>query len=382
MNRSNRIDLSKLPAPKLIEELDYEVILAEMRAKMRELCPEWTGYELESDPANKVLEVAAYREMLIRQRVNEAACGVMVAFATGSDLDHLAAFYPEKRLSGARAVFRANLKLSAPLDVDVTIPANYVIVAKNGEFEAKLRKSITLAPGETERAGDFEVTKPFGSEGNGLLLRWDAITPLPFVVAEIGQTEASHSGADEESDAAFRARIPESLHQWSTAGAYGAYRCHAMSADARIKDVEAWSPERGHVTVAVLAWEGSGVADGEMIERVRAKLNHEDARPGTDLVTVVSAEIVPYSIKMTLELYPGVAGEPLLEEATRRVREKVSALHGLGLDIPRSAITAAAHLEGIKRVDLVEPAEDIHIGRQQAAHCTDIEIGSRVADEI
>ena len=121
-----------------------EVILAEMRAKMRELCPEWTGYELESDPANKVLEVAAYREMLIRQRVNEAACGVMVAFATGSDLDHLAAFYPEKRLSGARAVFRANLKLSAPLDVDVTIPANYVIVAKNGEFEAKLRKSITL----------------------------------------------------------------------------------------------------------------------------------------------------------------------------------------------------------------------------------------------
>ena len=94
----NRIDLSKLPAPQLIEELDYESILSQMRTKMREICPEWTGYELESDPANKILEVAAYREMLLRQRVNEAARGVMIAFATGSDLDHLAAFYGVTRL--------------------------------------------------------------------------------------------------------------------------------------------------------------------------------------------------------------------------------------------------------------------------------------------
>lgn len=381
MNRSNRIDLSKLPAPKLIEELDYEVILAEMRAKMRELCPEWTGYELESDPANKVLEVAAYREMLMRQRVNEASRGVLIAFAQGSDLDHLAAFYPEKRLEGASAVFPARIMLTQEMDVEVTVPKGFTVVAKSGAVEARLMDEVVFFPGALAISGMFEIVKPSGLQGNGLWLAWDAITPLPFV-AGIRQEEVSSGGSDEESDAAFRARIPESLHQWSTAGAYGAYRCHALSADARIKDVEAWSPERGHVTVAVLAWEGSGVADGEMIERVIAKLNHEDARPGTDLVTVVSAEIVPYSIKMTLELYPGVAGEPPLEEATRRVREKVSALHGLGLDIPRSAITAAAHVAGVKRVELLEPAEDIHIERQQAAYCTNVEIGSRVADEI
>ena len=125
------IDLSKLPAPQLIEELDYEKILTEMRTKLRELLPEWTGYELESDPANKVLEVAAYREMLLRQRVNEAARGVLVAFAQGSDLDHLAAFYPEKCLEGALATFVGKLTLAAPLGMDVTIPADYRIVAKN-----------------------------------------------------------------------------------------------------------------------------------------------------------------------------------------------------------------------------------------------------------
>ena len=143
----NRIDLSKLPAPQIIEELDYEIILTEMRKKLQELLPEWTGHELESDPANNVLEVAASREMLLRQRVNEAARAVLLAFANDSDLDHLAAFYPERRLPGAAATFRAWLRLSAVLDVDVTIPGGYSIVAKNGAIEAKMLEIVTISAG-------------------------------------------------------------------------------------------------------------------------------------------------------------------------------------------------------------------------------------------
>ncbi len=377
----NRIDLSKLPPPQLIEELDYEVILAEMRKKMMEVCPEWTGYELESDPANKIMEVAAFREMLIRQRVNEATRGVMVAFANKSDLDHLGAFYPEKRLDGAAAIFTARLNLSAALDVDVTIPAGYAVVAKNGKIEAHLHETVVIAPGETEELGTFEIVKPLGVAGNGLMLRWDAITPLPFVV-EIEQIDVSHGGADTESDAAFRLRIQESLHQWSTAGAFGAYRYHAKSSDVRIKDADAWSPERGCVTVAVLSEEGDGTADAMMLQRVLEKLGHEDARPGTDLVTVIGAEITRYEIRLVLEMYPGVAGEPPLEEARKRVESKAAELHGLGLDVPRTALIAAAHLEGVKRVELIEPDADIAVARHQAAWCNDIEIGSRIADEL
>ena len=76
--------------------------------------------------------------MLLRQRVNEAARGVLIAFAQGSDLDQLAAFYPEKRLEGAAATFAGKLILAAPLDMDVTIPTDYRIVAKNGAVEARL----------------------------------------------------------------------------------------------------------------------------------------------------------------------------------------------------------------------------------------------------
>ena len=377
----SRIDLSKLPAPQIIEELNFETILADMRRKMTELCPDWTGYALESDPANKVMEVAAYREMLLRQRVNEAARGVMVAFAAGGDLDHLAAFYPEERLPGAAATFRALLKLSAALDVDVTIPSAYTVVAKNGAIEALLRETVTIYPGLTETEGIFEIIKPSGAEGNGLFLTWDAVTPLPFVTAAAEQLEASHGGSDAESDEDFRRRVPLALERYSTAGPKGSYEAWALKAEERVKDVSATTPEPGVVHVYLLSKEGDGTADEAMISRVREILNDDGVRPLTDEVEIFSANIIHYEVRMTVEIYPGVAGEPPYEEARRRVRAKVQNLHGLGMDITRTALMAAAHVEGVKLVELLEPSGDIGVSASEAAYCMNIEVGSRVADE-
>ena len=67
-----------------------------MRNKLIEIDPEFTAY-LESDPLIKLMEVAAYRELLLRQRINQAAKANLLAFATGSDLDNLAAFYGIER---------------------------------------------------------------------------------------------------------------------------------------------------------------------------------------------------------------------------------------------------------------------------------------------
>lgn len=59
--------------------------------------PEFTAL-VESDPAYKVLEVAAFREVLLRQRVNEAIKAVTLAYALDDDLDQLAARYNVQRL--------------------------------------------------------------------------------------------------------------------------------------------------------------------------------------------------------------------------------------------------------------------------------------------
>ena len=103
-------DLAALPRPAIVEQIDYEAIRLRMVAKFRQLWeaarqkrPELPAYDvelLESDPAMVVLQAGAYREMLLRQRVNEAARASLVAFATGTSLDHLVASVGMTRMAG------------------------------------------------------------------------------------------------------------------------------------------------------------------------------------------------------------------------------------------------------------------------------------------
>ena len=82
--------------PNIIEPLNFEEIFARMKEEL--VCRDETFSALvESDPAMKVLEVAAWRELLLRQRINEAVKGNLLKFATGEDLDNLAEFYGVER---------------------------------------------------------------------------------------------------------------------------------------------------------------------------------------------------------------------------------------------------------------------------------------------
>lgn len=93
--------VASLPPPQVIEELDFEAILAASVADLVARFPAIAGViQLESEPARKLLEVDAYREVLTRARVNDAARSQLLAFAMGSDLDHLAAFYDVVRMTG------------------------------------------------------------------------------------------------------------------------------------------------------------------------------------------------------------------------------------------------------------------------------------------
>ena len=90
-------DLVSLPAPAVIEPLSFETIFSELQTEFQSRYPDYSAL-LASDPAVKLLEVAAYREILLRNRINVAAKASLLAFATSSDLDHLAAFYGVTRL--------------------------------------------------------------------------------------------------------------------------------------------------------------------------------------------------------------------------------------------------------------------------------------------
>jgi phage-related baseplate assembly protein len=95
------VDLSQLPLPAIVEVLDFETIvsaqLADFTARQIAAGEPFTAL-LESDPAYKVIESAAYRELLLRQRVNDACKAVMLAYAASTDLDQIAANFDVQRL--------------------------------------------------------------------------------------------------------------------------------------------------------------------------------------------------------------------------------------------------------------------------------------------
>ena len=102
---NNIIDLNNLPVPKVVQELSYETLLAQRKAKFLSLQENddmrqhWQArLQLESEPVVKLLEENAYLELLLRTHINESAKAVMLAYATGSDLDQLGALFGIKRL--------------------------------------------------------------------------------------------------------------------------------------------------------------------------------------------------------------------------------------------------------------------------------------------
>lgn len=283
------VDLSQLPQPQIIEVLDFEVILQDVKVVMIAAFPAdqqtsvAAALELESEPLNQIAQVVAYREMMLRQRINEGAAACMLSHAVSSDLDNLA----------------VNLNTARLIITDATETADAVM----------------------------------------------------------------------EGDDAFRLRAQAAFEGLSVAGPTAAYEYFAKSANGKVKDAKAISPSPAAVVVSVLSSEGNGGASAELLATVEAALSAEDKRPVGDRLTVQSAEIVSYQINALLYLYPGPESEPIHNAAQQALGSWISEQGKIGRDVARSAIMAALHVQGVQRVELLEPAADIVISDTQAGYC-------------
>jgi phage-related baseplate assembly protein len=279
----DHVDLSALPAPAIIEELDFEAIFQALLADFRTRCPAYDAL-LESDPVIVALQCAAYRELLLRHRINEAAKANMLAYATGADLDNLAAFYGTER-------------------------------------------------------------------------------------------------QENESDDRLRYRAQLALESLSTAGSEKAYLFHALSASPLVKSASVQTPNAGEVLITILSTEGDGTADEDLISAVADYVSAEDKRPLTDNVVVQSAEIIPFSVSAQIFAYPGPSVSITAEEYQARLQKYLAKQHVLGGTIARSGIFNALHAEGVQKVVLTAPANDITTTKEQAAFCQSINLGVSIASE-
>lgn len=162
------VNLSQLPAPNVVETLSFETILADILAdfydRMNSTGQPFTAL-LESDPAYKLAECAAYRELLVRQRINESAKAVMLAYATGANLDQLGANVNVGRLTITTAD-------------DTTVPPTPAVMESDADFRAR----IQLSPEAYTTAGS-EGSYIFHALGADADIKdVQAISPTPGVV--------------------------------------------------------------------------------------------------------------------------------------------------------------------------------------------------------
>lgn len=139
----------------------------------------------------------------------------------------------------------------------------------------------------------------------------------------------------------------------STDGQRNSYIFHARAADGQVADATAESPEPVVVVVTLQALSGEGSATPALLATVFAYLNDEDRRPVADRLTVQTAKVIRYQVKATLYLNTsGPESEPILAAAHARLLAFVHQRRRLGMEVSESAVHAALHVEGVRKVEL------------------------------
>lgn len=185
------VDFSQLSEPNLIQELDYESIFNERKEKFIALYPateqnQWrTILNRESDPVVKVLQENAYLELLYRNKCNADARSLLLAYAEGSDLDHLALTeYGLIRL------------IVTPADNSVVPPSPAIY-----ESDERLRERCLLSFDGMNTAGSANAYRYFALSADGrvdgIKVKSDEETPC-FLDIVITQVDSENGAASAE----------------------------------------------------------------------------------------------------------------------------------------------------------------------------------------
>lgn len=335
--------LKDIAYPKIIEELDFEKLLKDYEELFKSFFKESVEL-LESDPFKAILEALAYREMIIRARINESIKATYLHYASGSDLDNVVANgYLITRLQGVKPTAKVEFELNTLLNYDVIIPKGAIFSNEKAEI-AVLKEDVIIKKDTAKAEGILELDEFVQSKDTKTEFLQ---TPLPFV-AKIKQLSVFSGGASEESDEALRERAIMSVHRFSTAGSEKGYIYHALSASAKVASIKALNNGAGKVRVIIKS------EDEQSVNVVREFLSADEVRPLTDEVSVELAKKRDFVVEAKL----------LLLELSRanEISEKINALQkdfDLSVDLALGFLYKCLHQDGVYKSEILSIKEKI-----------------------
>lgn len=322
------VDISKLPIPNAIESLDFESIKTEILADYASRYPN-AHIELASEPVVKLIETFAYRELLVRQRVNDGANAVLLAKATGAQLDYLGNRFNVKR----QLVTQGNSNVT-PAIADVY------------ETDDRFRKRIQLS------LEGFSTAGPIGAYVYHALATSALVKDVTIDAPEFSYADIAP---------ALLAQLPDNvviLHCTYDAGLT--------------------NPMPGDVAVTTLSTQGNG-KDEVLASAVITALSDDDIRPLTNHVCNRAVEIIEYELNATLFCFKGTDSQAIKAASLQAVKDYMKQHHKLGLAVTQSALYSALHQPGIERVVLHSPSSDIMVENYQAAYCMSEQVNIKAA---
>lgn len=183
------VNFRQLPAPKIIETLDFEQLYEQRKQALIDLYTDSADkthiaeiLSRDSDPLSKFLQENCYREMILRNRINHAAQALLLAYATGSDLDQIAANFNVQRL------------IITAEDTTKTPPIPAVM-----ESDEALRLRAQQAFDKLSVAGPESAYKKFAYDADGRVADVSVISPNPaYVTVSILQADSETGVAAQE----------------------------------------------------------------------------------------------------------------------------------------------------------------------------------------
>lgn len=323
------IDLTQLPPPDVLEALDFETLFQSRKARLLAAAPVElrdglaVALQLDSEPLTMLLQEFAYNELLQRQRINEAARASLLAYAEKSDLDNRAADYGVQRL------------LLQPADPDTVPPT-----PAEWENDTALRRRCQMA---------LEGLSVAGSRGAYLFHTLSASADIADASVDSPRFEALELSAE------LRRQLPADVL---------VLRC---SYDAGLS-----APLPGDVAIAVLPRQEVDAAP--LLARALEVLSADDVRPLTDRPRALAGQPQVFNVVATVETENGPDADVVMRQARQRLDQTLAAARRLGGVLPRSALFAALHVPGVRRVDLIEPAADLQCDVRHYPGCRRIEL--------
>ncbi|MGQ5522649.1 baseplate assembly protein [Chitinimonas sp. PSY-7] len=315
------IDLTRIPAPDLVEVLAFESIYADKLAAFQAVYPDYTA-ALESDPVVKLLELSAYDELMLRARINDAARASMLAYACGNDLDHRAADYGVQR------------SLLIPKQPDAYPPIEAV-----WEDDERLRLRCQMA---------LEQATVAGSRGAYLFHALSASAQI----ADVSIDAPTFS----------LATMTDAVSKKLPAGALVLVCQYAAGID---------NPLPGDVAVTLLP--RPGVEDAAaLLTLAEHALSADEIRPLTDRPRIGLGKPKPFRVVATITMEAGPDSDVVMGHARQRLDALLAESRKLGRELPLSALYAALHVPGVRSVYLEEPQAPIVCDLREYPECTGI----------